>query len=129
LYVDNLETAMSFYRDVLGLDPVAEEVGRHVFFRCGQRMFLIFFAPATLQPGAPFPPHGASGPGHVAFGAREEELPRWREHLAQCGVAIETEVMWPNGTLSIYFRDPAGNSVELASPRLWSIDEEKFFGL
>ena len=26
---------------------------------------------------------------------------------------------WPNGARSLYFRDPAGNSVEIAEPRLW----------
>ena len=127
LYVDDLEKAASFYEKVLGLQLVAEETGRHVFFRCGKRMLLLFYAPATLQPGTPFPPHGASGAGHAAFGARESELPAWRDHLALCRVAIESEVTWPNGAQSIYFRDAAGNSLELVSPRLWGIDESKFF--
>ena len=30
-------------------------------------------------------------------------------------------VTWPNGARSIYFRDPAGNSLECAEPGLWSI--------
>jgi catechol 2,3-dioxygenase-like lactoylglutathione lyase family enzyme len=37
----------------------------------------------------------------------------WRERLAANGIAIEHEQDWPQGTHSIYFRDPAGNSVEL----------------
>ena len=66
------------------------------------------------------PPHGARGPGHVAFAATAEELDRWRERLAAAGVAIEADFRWPgSGALSIYVRDPAGNSVELAEPRLW----------
>jgi hypothetical protein len=28
-------------------------------------------------------------------------------------------VTWPNGALSIYFRDPAGNSIELVTPNIW----------
>ena len=35
------------------------------------------------------------------------------------GVAIEAEVEWPSGGRSLYFRDPAGNVVELAPPTLW----------
>ncbi|MDQ3546548.1 MAG: glyoxalase/bleomycin resistance/extradiol dioxygenase family protein, partial [Verrucomicrobiota bacterium] len=43
----------------------------------------------------------------------------WRERLQEAGVAIESEVEWPEGGRSLYFRDPAGNSVELAPPTLW----------
>jgi catechol 2,3-dioxygenase-like lactoylglutathione lyase family enzyme len=43
----------------------------------------------------------------------------WREHLAQAGVAIEKDVNWGGSSQSIYFRDPAGNSLELATPTLW----------
>jgi len=35
------------------------------------------------------------------------------------GVPIESEVRWPRGGRSLYVRDPAGNSVEIASPALW----------
>jgi catechol 2,3-dioxygenase-like lactoylglutathione lyase family enzyme len=45
----------------------------------------------------------------------------WRDHLAARGVDIEAEVQWPRGGHSLYFRDPAGNSLELASPRIWGI--------
>ena len=46
-------------------------------------------------------------------------IPAWREHLRQQGVAIEAEISWPSGGYSIYFRDPAGNSLELATPQMW----------
>ena len=39
--------------------------------------------------------------------------------LTAAGVAIEADFRWPNGARSIYVRDPAGNSVEFAEPRLW----------
>ncbi len=29
------------------------------------------------------------------------------------------EVNWDQGGTSLYFRDPAGNSIELAPPTLW----------
>ena len=66
---------------------------------------------------------GAQGPGHVAFAASAAELDRWRARLADAGVAIEADFAWPTGARSIYVRDPAGNSVELAEPSLWGFAE------
>ena len=129
LYARDLEAARRFYQDVLGLVMITREPGRHVFFRCGPGVLLIFDPAATLVPsrvaGAVVPPHGTRGPGHVAFAAVEAELPRWREHLAEHGIVIESEVVWPGGGRSLYFRDPAGNSVELASPAIWGLPEPK----
>jgi len=39
--------------------------------------------------------------------------------LAELGIAIESRVQWERGGSSIYFRDPDGRSVELATPGLW----------
>ena len=47
----------------------------------------------------------------------------WREQLRQQGVTIEQELTWPSGGQSLYFRDPAGNSVELATPATWRLPE------
>ena len=35
------------------------------------------------------------------------------------GMTIEADFRWPNGARSLYFRDPAGNSVEIVDPGLW----------
>lgn len=121
LYVDDLDAAKAFYRDVLGLTLHAEMEGRHVFFRCGDRMFLLFDPATTTAPNDSFPAHGATGPGHVAFELDPESIDAWRERLALTGVPIEKELEWPNGGFSIYFRDPAGNSVELATRLVWGL--------
>lgn len=128
IYVDDLPAAEAFYRQVLGLELYSREPGRHVFFRCGAGMLLIFDPRTTASQevivgGVTLPRHGASGPGHVAFRVPERDLAAWRERLAAQGIAIEAEVEWPNGGRSIYFRDPAGTSVELATPRLWGLPE------
>jgi catechol 2,3-dioxygenase-like lactoylglutathione lyase family enzyme len=47
------------------------------------------------------------------------ELDAWRSALPERGIAIEHEHLWPNGARSLYFRDPAGNSVELATKEIW----------
>lgn len=123
LYADDLAEAETFYRDVLGLEPYVREPDRHVFFRCGSAMFLVFRAATTGDPTREHevPTHGAVGPGHVAFAVPADELDDWRRRLGERGVDIEQEVAWENGAHSIYFRDPAGNSVELATPRLWGL--------
>jgi catechol 2,3-dioxygenase-like lactoylglutathione lyase family enzyme len=127
LYVDDLVRAERFYTDVLGLEFVSRQEGRHVFFRCGQAMVLLFnplaSREASLVADTPIPLHGAFGAGHAAFAAREAELPEWRAHLESHGVAIEQTIDWPGGGRSLYFRDPAGNSLEFATPRIWGIAE------
>ena len=121
LYVEDLVAAETFYREVLGLAPFSRVTGRHVFFRCGDGVFLLFNPTRTSQPEGdlPVPTHGAHGPGHVSFAMQPDDIPAWRAHLQQHGVPIETEITWPSGGYSIYFRDPAGNSVELATPQTW----------
>jgi catechol 2,3-dioxygenase-like lactoylglutathione lyase family enzyme len=126
LYATDLEAAHRFYTQVIGLALHAREDGRHVFFRCGEGMVLVFNPEHTSKvgttvAGAPLPLHGARGAGHLAFAVREEEIPAWRAHLQRAGVAIESEVHWPQGGTSLYVRDPAGNSIELASPKIWGL--------
>lgn len=124
LYVDDLAAAEVFYQKVLGLRFVSRQPGRHSFFRCGDRMLLLFNPEESRKAEGDFPPHGAIGQGHVAFGVTEMSLDAWREQLERHGVAIEKVIDWPEGGRSLYFRDPAGNSLELATPRIWGISED-----
>ena len=124
LYVDDLAAAEEFYTRVFGLSLISRVAGRHVFFRCGDGVFLLFNPEKTSQAessGMGVPTHGARGPGHVAFAMQPEEIEAWREHLRHNNVAIEKEITWPGGGYSLYFRDPAGNSVELATPQTWGL--------
>lgn len=126
LYAEDLEAAERFYAGVLGLEAFQRAPGRHVFFRCGAAAVLLLFNPRKtreedLKLGVPS--HGAGGPGHACFAIRAEELERWRAHLRGLKVEIEKEIDWPGGGRSLYFRDPAGNSLELASPRIWRLEE------
>lgn len=125
LYAGDLDDAERFYGEHLGLALVARAGNRHLFFRCGGQMLLIFNPAETSSPPAPdalpVPPHGASGPGHLCFAASAEEIERWRDRLAEAGIAIEADFEWPQGGRSIYFRDPAGNCLEFAEPRIWGL--------
>jgi catechol 2,3-dioxygenase-like lactoylglutathione lyase family enzyme len=126
LYVSDLDAAEGFYADVLGLKLLGKVDGRHIFFRCGPGVLLIFNAEATKVPPAadaklPVPPHGTVGDGHLCFAASRDEIEDWKAHLAAKGIEIESEFEWPQGGRSIYIRDPSGNSVEFAEPRIWGL--------
>ncbi len=125
IYVADMQRARKFYEVVLGLSPqFAEE--RISGFRLGDSMLLLFQAKGTLEPvdtpGGVIPPHDGSGPAHFAFSIASGELEAWRDHLAAHGVAVESTVHWEkDNATSIYFRDPDGHLVELATSGLWGI--------
>jgi catechol 2,3-dioxygenase-like lactoylglutathione lyase family enzyme len=121
IYVDDLDQAEAFYGDVLGLALIGREPGRHSFFRVGRDNVLLLFNPATTINGDVLLAHGAIGPGHFAIGIPADALEEWKRRLIERHVAIEQEVSWPRGGRSIYFRDPAGNAVELLTPGLWGL--------
>jgi catechol 2,3-dioxygenase-like lactoylglutathione lyase family enzyme len=126
LYASDLDAIEAFYRRTLGLEPFAKAEGRQVFYRCGDQMLLVFNPDATEVPPAPgaklpVPPHGSHGAGHVCFSASAAEIVAWRAHLEGAGIAIEADFEWPGGGRSIYFRDPAGNCLEFAEPRIWGL--------
>lgn len=122
LYAEDLEAAEAFYSGVLGLEVVLRKEGAHVFFRCAGAILLVFDPRATEGQGGgalPVPPHGARGAGHLCLAAGGAEIEGWRARLESAGIAIEADFRWPNGARSLYVRDPAGNSLEFAEPRLW----------
>jgi catechol 2,3-dioxygenase-like lactoylglutathione lyase family enzyme len=125
LYARDLGATEAFYRHVLGLEPFQRVAGRHLFYRCGGQVLLIFNPAATeVQPAPdalPVPTHGARGPGHICFRASAAEIDNWVQRLNAKGVAIEADFEWPRGGRSIYFRDPAGNCLEFAEPRIWGL--------
>ncbi len=126
IYAADLDAAEAFYGGVLGLEKVSRQANRHLFYRCGPGILLIFNPAETAKPvpaGAlPVPSHGATGPGHVCFRVRGEQMDGIVERLRAANVPVESDFLLPNGARSIYFRDPAGNSLECAEPRLWNLE-------
>ena len=122
LYVDDLEAADTFYGDILKLEKVGFAENRHIFYRCGQGMLLIFNPAETriaTQEPLSVPPHGTSGAGHVCFAATRDEIDEFRKRFETAEIEIERDFNWPHGARSLYVRDPAGNSIEFAEPSLW----------
>lgn len=123
LYAPDLDAAEAFYGGFLGLRRHVRAGTRHVFFRCGGQMLLIFNPDETVaeDPDAafPVPAHGAVGPGHVCFRCTDPEA--MRAALVAANHPIDADFRWPGGARSVYTRDPAGNSVEFAEPALWGL--------
>ena len=117
LYVADVDRAERFYRDVMGLTQIGKEPGRHVFFRVGSGVLLLFRAQTTRQSGS-LPPHGADGEIHVCFTTSPAEYEVWKRRIQKHGIAILQETEWAQGR-SFYFRDPDGNLLELANADIW----------
>lgn len=121
IYADDLAAVSDFYQKVIGL-PLLRQNDLMLVFQLERSYLLIFDSEKSSQSGRDVPSHGAVGQGHLAFVAAPEELDAWRQKLGEHNIPIESEVRWANGRrgTSIYFRDPGGNSVELAPEILWS---------
>jgi catechol 2,3-dioxygenase-like lactoylglutathione lyase family enzyme len=125
LGVDDLERAVRFYSDVLELESLYRDSRLCAFSVGGRSVLLLFPRGGSLEtvhmPGGTIPPHDGAGPLHVAFAIAKDELPAWEERLTTNSIAIEGRTRWKRGGESIYFRDPDGHLLELATPGLWAI--------
>jgi catechol 2,3-dioxygenase-like lactoylglutathione lyase family enzyme len=117
LYVADIDRAERFYRDVMALRQIGKEPGRHVFFRVGSGVLLLFRAERTRRSES-LPPHGADGEIHVCFTTSPEDYEAWKRRIRSHDIIIEQETEWPGGR-SFYFRDPDGNLLELANTDIW----------
>jgi catechol 2,3-dioxygenase-like lactoylglutathione lyase family enzyme len=118
LYVQDLKRAMAFYERVLGRTTIDEfPAGRGAALQVGSGpSVLLLFSAEITRTGGTLAPHGSTGEGHVAFRVDPAEMPAWRERPKQ-HVAIEKD--FNGNSPSIYFRDPDGNSLELAVSSIW----------
>ena len=126
LYVSDLDRAVAFYEKVLGLRQITDTYfgrGRGAALQVGSgpSVLLLFRADVTCQDGS-LPPHGCTGAGHVAFRISADAVPAWRERLRGHGVPVEREFAFGENPPSLYFRDPDGNSLELAVANIWPLD-------
>lgn len=123
LYVADMARAADFFREVLGLRPMLTGARLTAFDAGRSGVLLLFLAGASTEdmPGAGgvVPGHDGSGPVHMAFAIPAGSENAWRAHLAAHDVALRSEVAWPRGGRSLYFEDPDGHVLELATPGLW----------
>jgi catechol 2,3-dioxygenase-like lactoylglutathione lyase family enzyme len=123
LYVEDFGRACAFYEQVLGLNSIYRDQRLCAYDVAGQGVLLLFLRGHSLEtvhlPGGTIPPHDGHGPVHIAFSIAADERAAWEARLSQAAVAIEGSTNWPRGGESIYFRDPDGHLLELATPGLW----------
>jgi catechol 2,3-dioxygenase-like lactoylglutathione lyase family enzyme len=123
LYVDDFASACAFYEQVLGLNSIYRDARLCAYDVGARGVLLLFLRGHSLEtvhlPGGTIPPHDGGGPVHIAFSIAAGEFAAWETQLADAGVAIEGRTRWPRGGTSIYFRDPDGHLLELATPGLW----------
>jgi catechol 2,3-dioxygenase-like lactoylglutathione lyase family enzyme len=125
IYTGDMERAKSFYEAVMGLKPMHEDQRLTAYDVAGRSVLLVFKRGASTQPaimaGGTIPGHDGSGPLHLAFAIETDQLEDWEKRLERHGIEIEGRTIWPRGGKSIYFRDPDGHLLELATPGLWQI--------
>jgi catechol 2,3-dioxygenase-like lactoylglutathione lyase family enzyme len=123
LYVDAFESACAFYEQVLGLNSIHRDQRLCAYDVGGRGVLLLFLRGQSLEtvhlPGGTIPPHDGHGPVHIAFSVGADELAAWEARLSAAEIEIEGRTKWPRGGASIYFRDPDGHLVKLATPGLW----------
>jgi catechol 2,3-dioxygenase-like lactoylglutathione lyase family enzyme len=122
LYCDDVPRTAAFYEQLLGRAPMLES-DRLVAFDAGEATVLLIFHRGHAHPlptiGGLVPGHDGAGPVHIAFAIDRSDLAPWESRLESLRIAIESRVTWDSGGVSLYFRDPDGRSVELATPGLW----------
>jgi catechol 2,3-dioxygenase-like lactoylglutathione lyase family enzyme len=127
LYVSDLNASLQFYRDVFAFSLLYHDPARMAALSVGGRqVLLLFLKGASLQAievagAGTIPGHDGSGELHLALAISTADLAHWRAWLNQQSISIEAEIHWERGGHSLYFRDPDGHLLELATPGVWAI--------
>ena len=128
LFVENLAFACGFYEQVLSLSKIELSEKGCVLRVADQRYLLLVTdegarrsseTPYGIVPPCAVAQRDTAGPGHIAFGIPADAVDSWRERLEKHGIKILSEITWQHGARSMYFRDPDGHLIGLATAGIW----------
>lgn len=126
LYVQALDRSIDFYVRVFGFEVMLRDDRMCAMAVPGRQVLLLFRKGGSTKPSeTPFgfiPPHDAQGTQHLCFSITHHALDIWNRYLQDLGIVIESRLDWSSGGSSLYFRDPDGHSVEVATSGLWPND-------
>jgi catechol 2,3-dioxygenase-like lactoylglutathione lyase family enzyme len=115
LTVASLEASIDFYSRVMGFEAVEKDGRWALTFE--QQKINLHQADHTFEPKARKPTPGSGDLCFITDNAPEVTM----EQLKACGVAVEEGPVERNGALgamvSVYFRDPDGNLLEVSQYR------------
>ncbi|MDR3538097.1 MAG: VOC family protein [Acetobacteraceae bacterium] len=123
LYVEDLDRSSAFYTGLFGFTPFFSDERMCALEVPNEQILLLFRHGMTDEPapvpGGFIPPHHGRGALHLCFAIPFGELAAWEDHLRRRDIPVESRLRWPHGGTSLYFRDPDGHSLEVATPGLW----------
>jgi catechol 2,3-dioxygenase-like lactoylglutathione lyase family enzyme len=125
LVVEDVIRSTQFYQKLFGFEVLGQSERLSAMNVKPNQVLLLFARGQTLDDihlaGGVIPGGmDAQGRGHMAFAIEASTLDAWRHWLGQNSVAIESTMRWERGGTSLYFRDPDGNLLELATPGVWA---------
>ncbi len=125
LYVEDLKRSAQFYTAVFGFEDIGGDQRLRIMNIRDRQILLLFKKGASTRPtetpGGTIPPTDGTGNLHLAFSISASDLEPWERWLRDKGVPVESKVRWERGGQSLYFRDPDGHALELATPGTWPI--------
>ena len=118
LYVEDVATSREFYEQLFGFQAVAT----------GERLTAMAVAPGQVlllcrkhaSTGLGHTAHDGGGQLHLAFSIPATDFDTWDRRLAGRGIRIVERRTWERGGRSLFFRDPDGHLLELATPGVWT---------
>lgn len=114
LTVRDVQKTVAFYQGVLGMKPIEFGDGRYAL-KFGNQKINLHTSSAPLEPHALRPTRGSGDLCFITSATPRQVM----EHLEALGVAVEEGPVLRSGATgpitSVYFRDPDGNLLEVAS--------------
>jgi catechol 2,3-dioxygenase-like lactoylglutathione lyase family enzyme len=123
LYVADVSRSVAWYQRLFGFELLSRDERMAALRVTNDQLLLLFRHGGSTAPidtpGGIIPPHDATGCIHFAFAIPTDSLTAWEARLRHHGVTVDGRVNWSRGGISLYFYDPDGHLVELATPGIW----------